>query len=138
MAESGPRGGDELNVLQRGRNYGWPVVSWGKYYDGTKIPSPPTRPEFARSIHHWDPVITPSGMTFYTGERFPEWQGNLLVGALTSREIVRLTLQGQSVTSEERIPLGHRIRDVEQGKHGSVYVLTDGKGGDLIRLRPKG
>ncbi len=136
VAEMGPRGGDELNLPEPGGNYGWPVVSWGENYDGSDIPDPPSRPEFARSIRYWTPVISPSGMVFYTGEAFPEWQGSLLIGGLTSAGLVRLELDGQTVTDEERIPLGARIRDVEQGPQGRVYILTDRDDGAVWRLQP--
>lgn len=136
IAEMGPRGGDELNLPEPGGNYGWPVVSWGENYDGSDIPDPPSRPEFVRSIRHWTPVISPSGMAFYTGEAFPAWQGSLLIGGLISEGLVRLELDGQTVTDEERISLGARIRDVEQGPQGRVYVLTDNEDGAVWRLQP--
>ncbi len=131
--EFGPLGGDELNVLEAGKNYGWPEVSWGNHYDGKEIPDPPTRPEFTDAIRHWTPVISPSGMTFYTADAIPAWKGNLLIGGLTSQGIVRLTLDGEKVTGEERIKLGGRIRDVVQGPDGAVYVL-DESNGSIVRL----
>jgi aldose sugar dehydrogenase len=134
--EHGPRGGDEINIARPGENYGWPVVSWGNHYDGTEIPDPPSRPQFAESVHVWDPSIAPSGMTFYTGDVFPEWQGDLLVGALVAQSLVRLSLDGQTVTHEERIELGARIRDVAQGPEGAIYVLTDASDGQVLRLTP--
>jgi glucose/arabinose dehydrogenase len=134
--EFGPEGGDEVNVPEAGKNYGWPVVSWGDHYDGKKIPKPPTHPEFADAIKHWNPVISPSGMTFYTGDTFPEWKGNLLIASLTSEAIVRLTLDGEKVTGEERIPMGVRIRDVVQGPDGAVYALVDDPKGKILRLTP--
>lgn len=136
VAEMGPRGGDELNLPEPGRNYGWPVVSWGRHYDGTAIPDPPTHPRFADAIKHWTPVISPSGMIFYTGDLFPEWRGSALIGGLTSGGLVRVAVDGREVTGEERIPLGARIRDVEQGPDGAVYVLTDQDDGNVWRLRP--
>lgn len=132
--EFGPLGGDELNIPQAGANYGWPVVSWGKHYDGTDIPDPPTHPEFADAVYHWNPVISPSGMTFYTADAIPGWKGNLLIGGLSSEAIVRLTLDGEKVTEEERIPMGTRIRDVRQGPDGAVYALTDEGDGKILRL----
>jgi len=131
--EFGPLGGDELNVIEPGKNYGWPLVSWGKHYDGKEIPDPPTRPEFTDAIRHWTPVISPSGMTFYTADAIPGWKGNLLIGGLSSQALVRLTLDGEKVTGEERIPLGGRIRNVVQGPDGAVYVLDDSKG-SIVRL----
>jgi glucose/arabinose dehydrogenase len=132
--EFGPMGGDELNIPEAGRNYGWPVVSWGKHYDGRVIPEPPTHPEFADAIYHWTPVISPSGMTFYTGDAIPAWQGNLLIGGLSSEALVRLTLDGEEVKAEERIPMAARIRDVRQAPDGSVYLLTDEDNGKILRL----
>ncbi len=136
IAEMGPCGGDELNLPEPGRNYGWPVVSWGQNYDGTNIPDPPTQPRFADAIKHWTPVISPSGMIFYTGDLFPEWRGSVLIGRLSSGGLVRVAVDGQEATGEERIPLGARIRDVEQGSDGAAYVLTDQDDGNVWRLRP--
>ena len=136
--EMGPRGGDELNIPEAGRNYGWPVVSWGRHYDfvqgGSDIPDPSTRPEFAQSIYHWNPVISPSGMIYYTGDRFPEWQGNVLIGGLSSKALIRLAVDGEQVLSEEQIDMGTRIREVAQGPDGAIYVLTDEDDGEIRRL----
>jgi aldose sugar dehydrogenase len=136
VAEMGPKGGDELNLIRRGANYGWPVVSWGEHYSGEDIPDPPTQPRYAGAVKQWTPVISPSGMVFYTGDLFPEWRGNALIGGLTTGELVRVVLKNRKVAGEERIPLGARIRDVEQGPDGAVYVLTDQKDGHVWRLRP--
>ena len=132
--EFGPLGGDELNIPQAGKNYGWPVVSWGKHYDGTDIPDPPTHPEFADAIAHWNPVISPSGIAFYTADAIPGWKGNLLIGGLSSEAIISLTPDGEKVSAEERIPMGARIRDVAQGPDGAVYALTDESDGKILRL----
>ncbi|MFZ1070379.1 MAG: PQQ-dependent sugar dehydrogenase [Methyloceanibacter sp.] len=132
--EFGPMGGDELNIPQAGANYGWPVVSWGSHYTGEDIPDPPTHPEFADAIYHWNPVISPSGITFYTADAIPAWKGNLLIAALSGQAIVRLTLDGEKVVDEERIPMGTRIRDVVQGPDGAVYALTDEGNGEILRL----
>jgi glucose/arabinose dehydrogenase len=132
--EFGPMGGDELNIPQAGANYGWPVVSWGSHYTGEDIPDPPTHPEFADAIYHWNPVISPSGITFYTADAIPGWKGNLLIGGLSEQAIVRLTLDGEKVVDEERIPMGARIRDVVQGPDGAVYALTDEGNGEILRL----
>jgi aldose sugar dehydrogenase len=132
--EFGPMGGDELNIPQAGQNYGWPVVSWGSHYDGRAIPKPPSHPEFADAIYHWNPVISPSGITFYTADAIPAWKGNLLIAALSGQAIVRLTLDGEKVVGEERIPMGARIRDVVQGPDGAVYALTDEGNGEILRL----
>jgi glucose/arabinose dehydrogenase len=134
--EFGPEGGDELNIPEAGKNYGWPVVSWGEHYDGKKIPKPPAHPEFADAIKYWNPVISPSGMTFYTADTFPEWKGNLLIASLSSKAIVRLTLKGDKVTGEERLAMGRRIRDVVQGPDGAVYALVDDHRGKILRLTP--
>jgi glucose/arabinose dehydrogenase len=130
--EFGPRGGDELNIPEAGKNYGWPVVSWGEHYDGREIPEPPTHPEFADAIDHWNPVISPSGIAFYTADAIPGWKGNLLIAGLSSKAIIRLTLDGEKVIGEERIPMGTRIRDLAQGPDGAVYALTDA--GKILRL----
>lgn len=135
-AEHGPRGGDELNIAEAGANYGWPLVSWGVHYDGEDIPDPPTRPDLAQSIYQWTPVIGASGMSFYTGELFPGWQGDLLVGGLVAQAIVRLDQDGTSAEEVERVELGARIRDVVQGPDGAVYVLTDHGNGEILRLTP--
>jgi aldose sugar dehydrogenase len=133
-AEFGPFGGDELNIPEAGKNYGWPVVSWGKNYDGSEIPAPPTHPEFTDAIYHWNPVISPSGITFYTADAIPGWKGNLLLSGLSSASMTRLTLDGEKVVGEERIPMGTRIRDVVQGPDGAVYALTDEENGEILRL----
>ena len=132
--ELGPLGGDELNIPLAGKDYGWPVVSWGMHYDGRAIPAPPTHPEFADAIDHWTPVISPSGITFYTADAIPAWRGNLLIAGLSSEAIVRLTLDGERVAGEERIPMGARIRDVVQGPDGAVYALSDEDDGKILRL----
>ena len=134
--EMGPRGGDELNRPEAGRNHGWPLVSWGRHYMGQSIPQPATRPDLADAVHHWSPVISPSGMIFYDGALFPSWRGDILIAGLSAQGIVRLTLRDGAVAGEERIPLGARIRDVEQGPEGAVYALTDEADGRLLRLTP--
>ena len=106
QSELGPLGGDELNIAEAGKNYGWPVVSWGKHVTGGEIPAPPTHPEFVDAIAHWNPVISPSGIAFYTADAFPGWKGNLLIAGLSSQAIIRLTLDGEKVTGEERISNG--------------------------------
>ena len=136
IAEMGPRGGDELNRPQAGRNYGWPVVSWGRHYSGLSIPDPPTHPEFADAVHHWTPVISPSGMIFYTGSMFPDWKGDMFIGGLSAQALVRLVVRGGEYMDEQRIDLGTRIRDVEQGPDGAIHVLTDEDDGDIWRLVP--
>lgn len=137
-AEFGPRGGDEVNVPEAGRNHGWPLVSWGAHYSGREIPNPATRPDLADAIVHWTPAISPSGITFYTGTAFPAWRGNLLLAGLSSQALIRLSLEGTRVTGEERIELDERIRHVRQGPDGAVYLLTDADDGEIWRLSPAG
>lgn len=139
--EHGPRGGDELNIIQPGANYGWPVVSLGVNYDGSKVGSGKAYQDgMVDSIYSWSPVIAPSGMIFYGGAAFPDWQGNLFVGGLGSRALVRLTLDGDSVTAEERLleDLSLRIRDVVEGPDGAIYVVTDEDDGEVLRIAPAG
>jgi aldose sugar dehydrogenase len=138
--EHGPQGGDEVNVIRAGRNYGWPVITYGVNYGiGTKIGEGTHREGMEQPLHYWVPVsIAPSGMAFYEGEKFPGWRGSLLIGALRDRMLVRLELDGEKVTREERLirnVLG-RIRDVRVGPDGYVYVLTDESNGVLARLEP--
>lgn len=138
IIEHGPKGGDEVNIARAGRNYGWPLVSWGKHYDSRDIPDPDTRPEFAGSLYQWTPVIAPSGMAFYTGELFDQWKGDTLVGGLVAEAIVRLEQTGEKITEAERIRLDARIRDVVEGPDGAVYALTDQSRGKILRLTPAG
>ena len=133
--EFGPLGGDELNRPEPGRNYGWPLVSWGKHYDGTDIPDPPTRPDLEDAVYHWVPAISPSGMSFYDGALFPAWRGDLLIGGLSSRALVRLSLENGRVTGEERIPMGARVRHARPGPDGAVYLLIDSSDGEILTLR---
>ncbi|MDW9920392.1 PQQ-dependent sugar dehydrogenase [Sinorhizobium meliloti] len=135
-AEMAPMGGDELNIPEAGKNYGWPAVSWGRHYTGERIPDPPSRPEFAGSIHSWTPVISPSGMMFYTGDLFADWRGDLLIGGLSAGGIVRVQTDGQKVTGEEVLSLEARIRDLLQASDGSVLALIDAASGRILRLRP--
>ncbi len=137
--EHGPQGGDEINVPVSGVNYGWPVITYGvNYVIGTKIGEGTHKAGMAQPIHYWVPSIAPSGMAFYTGDRFPAWRGNLLVGALKFQQLVRLELAGAKVVHEERLLTNRfgRIRDVRQGPDGLIYLLTDENDGKLIRLVP--
>jgi glucose/arabinose dehydrogenase len=136
--EMGPMGGDEINLIVKGKNYGWPIVSNGDHYDGTKIPRHATRPEFEAPIQSWNPSISPAGLIFYNGDLFPGWKGNILMGGLSSEALFRLTVDGNKITGEERIDFGHRrVRDVAEGLDGAVLVLIDGdSGGELLRLTP--
>lgn len=136
--EHGPRGGDELNRPEAGMNYGWPVITYGEEYSGRPVGDGRTAAEgMAQPLYYWDPVIAPSGMVFYEGEMFPDWQGSLLIGGLASRALVRLDLDGTSVTGEARYLEGTgRVRDVDVAADGAVMILTDARNGALIRLTP--
>lgn len=128
-------GGDELNLIVAGENYGWPEVSWGRNYDGSEIPSPETRPEFADAVITWTPTISPSGMIFYDGEMYPEWQNHAIIGGLTSTGLVIVRIDGEQAEEVERIPLAVRVRDVVQARDGSLIVITDEDNGKVLRLR---
>ena len=137
--EHGPQGGDEVNVIRPGTNYGWPVITYGVNYGiGTRIGEGKEKAGMAQPLHHWVPSIAPSGMAFYAGDRFPKWRGNLFVGALRDRMLVRLVLDGEKVVKEERLLQGAigRIRDVRTGPDGLIYLLTDESNGVLARLEP--
>jgi glucose/arabinose dehydrogenase len=136
--EHGARGGDEVNIPKAGKNYGWPVISYGVDYSGAKIGEGTAKPGLEQPIYYWDPSIAPSGMTFYTGDKFPAWRGSILVGALVGKLVSRLETDGNAVVREERMlqGLGERIRDVRQGPDGFVYLLTDSPQGRILRLRP--
>ena len=137
--EHGPRGGDEINIPEPGKNYGWPVISYGVNYSGTPVGSGLSEMEgMEQPIYQWTPVIAPSGMIFYTGDLVPEWKGNLFVGGLSATALVRLELDGAKVTHEERLleDLGLRIRDVAQGPDGAIYVATDEDDGVIMRIAP--
>jgi glucose/arabinose dehydrogenase len=138
--EHGARGGDELNTPQAGKNYGWPVITYGVDYSGARIGVGTSRPGMEQPVYYWDPVIAPSGATFYTADRFPDWKGDLLVGSLQPGRLVRLKLANGKVTREDRyvIAPGERVRDVVQGPDGLVYVLTDHPQGRIVRLEPRG
>ncbi len=137
--EHGPQGGDEINIIRAGVNYGWPVITYGvNYVIGTAIGEGTHKPGMAQPLYYWVPSIAPSGMTFYTGDKFPRWRGDLFVGSLKDRMLVRLSLEGEQVIGEERFlhdVLG-RIRDVRQGPDGFLYLLTDENDGALLRLEP--
>ena len=136
--EHGPRGGDEVNLIGRGNNYGWPVIGYGIDYNGAKIHQSTAQAGMVQPAKYWVPSIAPSGMTFYTGSLFPEWQGSIFTGGLASKSLVRLKLDGKNVSEQERllVGLGERIRDVRQGPDGALWVLTDGSAGRLLRITP--
>ncbi|MDQ7911742.1 PQQ-dependent sugar dehydrogenase [Pseudomonas sp. 102515] len=135
--EMGPQGGDELNLIQRSGNYGYPEVSNGDHYGGRPIPDHATRPEFIPPKISWTPVISPAGLMIYAGDRFPAWKGNAFIGGLSSKALVRIELQGEEAREVERYAMGTRIRDVEEGPNGSLWVLEDGAQARLLELQPK-
>jgi glucose/arabinose dehydrogenase len=136
--EHGPKGGDEINIPEKGKNYGWPVIGFGVDYSGAVIHESTSKPGMEQPIYHWTPSIAPSGMAFYTGDAFPNWRGNLFIGALALTHLNRLELDGEKVVKEERLLADRnwRIRDVRQGPDGFLYLLTDSRDGKLLRLVP--
>lgn len=135
--EHGPAGGDELNLVKPGKNYGWPLVSNGDHYDGKPIPRHATRPDLAAPAISWNPVIAPGDFIFYTGAMFPEWQGQAIIAALGTNELVRVGIEGDKARELERIPMGNRIREITQAEDGAIWVLEDGDGARLLRLSAK-
>lgn len=138
VLEMGPLGGDELNLIERGKNYGWPIVSNGDNYNGSPIPDHPTRNDFQKPVRSWNPVISPSGEIFYTGTLFQGWRGSLIAGGLSSQSLVRLVLDGERVAIEEWIDMKRRIRDLVQTPDGAILAIVDDKNGHLLRLTPAG
>jgi aldose sugar dehydrogenase len=136
--EHGPRGGDEVNIVEKGRNYGWPVIGYGIDYNGAKIHESTHKAGMEQPLKYWVPSIAPSGMAFYQGTLFPSWRGSLFVGALAGRMLVRLTVAGNKVTGEERLLQGlrERIRDVRNGPDGAIYLVTDNTAGRILRVVP--
>jgi glucose/arabinose dehydrogenase len=137
--EHGTRGGDEINIAGKGKDYGWPTIAYGIEYKGNPITGDITAKDgMEQPVYYWDPVIAPSGMVFYTGSLFPAWKGNLFVGGLGSTALVRLTVKGEKIVGEERLltDLKERIRDVVQGPDGALYLLTDNKAGRVLKLAP--
>lgn len=135
--EMGPRGGDELNLVVRGENYGYPIVSNGDHYSGKGIPDHDTRPEFAEPAQWWTPVISPGDMMFYSGELFPDWHGDAFIAGLSSRALVRVEVDGHDAREIERFRMGKRIRGVRQGPGGAIWLIEDKAGGRLLKLTPK-
>ncbi len=134
--EHGSRGGDELNLLKEGENYGWPEVTYSREYHYTRISDETSRPGMADPKVVWTPAQAPSGLAFYTGDQFPEWQGDLFSGGLVGEQVRRIILDGDSVVGEESLTIGQRVRDVRQGLDGYLYILTDHENGQLIRIIP--
>ncbi|RNC89627.1 MAG: PQQ-dependent sugar dehydrogenase [Allomuricauda sp.] len=135
--EHGPRGGDEINIVEKGKNYGWPVITYGINYGGTKITDETSRPGMEQPLYQWTPSIAPSGMTFVSSDKYPDWKGNLLVGSLAFQYLERLELKNNKVVHREKLLDGMgRVRNVRQGPDGYIYVGIEGKG--IYRLEPKG
>jgi glucose/arabinose dehydrogenase len=138
--EHGPRGGDELNAVDKGKNYGFPVIGYGREYSGKPINSDKTTQEgMEQPVYFWTPDIAPAGIAFYTGKLFPAWQGNVFVSALVGRSVIRLVLNGERVIGEQRLltELNTRIRGINEGPDGALYVMTDGNDGKILKLVPK-
>ncbi|HEY2864485.1 MAG TPA: PQQ-dependent sugar dehydrogenase [Casimicrobiaceae bacterium] len=136
--EHGPRGGDELNLIEPGKNYGWPLVSYGKNYNGVPIPSPDTRPDLAKPVIYWDPVIAPGNLMFYKGSVFPKWNGSALISGLISEVIDRVTFDDKGGAAVvQRWNIGKRVRDIEEAPDGSLWMLEDASPGGMYHLMPK-
>jgi glucose/arabinose dehydrogenase len=139
VSEMGPRGGDELNLVVRGKDYGGPTIGYGTEYSGEPIHASTQGPGMEQPVYYWTPVISPSGMIVYTGDLFPEWRGNFFIGGLSSRALVRLDVQGDRVVGEERLltDLRARIREVVQGPEGALFLLTDASDGKILKVTPR-
>ncbi len=136
--EHGPRGGDELNLIEPGKNYGWPLVSYGHNYNGVPVPSPDTRPDLAKPVIYWVPVIAPGNLMFYKGALFPQWNGSGIASGLISKALIRMTFDGKGgAKTAERWDVGRRVRDVEVAPDGALWMIEDAKPGGLFRLAPK-
>jgi len=136
--EHGPRGGDELNLIEPGKNYGWPLVSYAVNYDGVPIPSPDTRPDLAKPVIYWTPVIAPGSLTFYNGAMFPSWKGSALIGGLVTKTLSRITFDGKGgAAPAERWSVGEQIRDVAVAPDGAIWLIANSKTGGLFRVTPK-
>jgi glucose/arabinose dehydrogenase len=136
--EHGPRGGDELNLIERGKNYGWPLVSYGRNYNGVPIASPDTRADLAKPVIYWVPVIAPGNLMFYKGSVFPQWDGNALISGLESQALIRVTFDGKGgATAAQRWSIGKRIRDIEEAPDGSLWMIEDANPGGLFHITPK-
>ena len=135
--EHGPRGGDELNLIEAGKNYGWPMVVYGANYDGVPIPSPDSRPDLQKPVVYWTPVIAPGNLMFYSGNLFPQWKGSAFISGLGSGTLNRITVDGATAKPAERWTMGFRVRDVEQAPDGALWLLEDSASGGLYRLAPR-
>ncbi len=135
--EMGPKGGDEVNLIEPGKNYGWPLVSYGSNYDDTPIPNPSTRPDLAKPALYWNPVIAPAGLAFYDGNMFPEWRGSALIGGMAATALIRVAFDGTEAREVDRFDMGERIRAVMAAPDGAVWLLEDGPTGRLLRLTSK-
>ena len=136
-AEHGPRGGDELNLIEPGKNYGWPLVSYAVNYNGVPIPSPDTRPDLTKPVIYWTPIIAPGNLMFYQGRMFPQWNGSALIGGMGTKTLNRLIVSGAAAKPAERWDVGFRLRDVETGPDGALWMLEDANPGRLFRVTPK-
>jgi glucose/arabinose dehydrogenase len=139
VVEMGPKGGDELNLVQRAKDYGWPLIGYGEEYSGAPIHQNTQAAELEQPVYYWDPVISPSGLTIYSGSLFPEWKGDFFVGGLSSTALVRLMVRDDKVVGEERLLTERRarIREVVQGPEGALYLLTDDANGKLWKIVPR-
>ncbi len=136
--EHGPKGGDELNLIEPGKNYGWPLVSYATNYDGVPIPSPDTRPDLTKPVIYWTPIIAPGNLVFYKGKLFPDWQNSAFVGGMASKSLNRIVFDGKGgATPAERWDVGHRIRNVAVAPDGALWMLEDANPGALYRVTPK-
>jgi glucose/arabinose dehydrogenase len=136
--EHGPRGGDELNLIEKGKNYGWPLVSYATNYNGVPIASPDSRPDLAKPVIYWTPIIAPGNLIFYKGAMFPQWNGSALMGGMDTQTLNRITFDGKGgAKPAERWDVGHRVRDVEEGPDGALWILEDARSGGLFKVTPK-
>ena len=139
--EMGPKGGDEVNLILPGRNYGYPIVSDGDHYDDKPIPDHDTRPEFEKPKVSWNPVISPGGLMVYSGKLWPQWKGDLFIGGLSSQALIRVDVDGTNAKKGDQFPMGERIREPEEGPDGAIWLLEDGRRdgkGRLLKLTPPG